>query len=122
MDTRLYVAVAAASFGLIVLSAVIGNMLESLGVITKENIGRTGTFVVLSFYFALFGVLSFSLVPVLLKTFITMQIRIGNGELNLIKWVREHERGVVYGVWGLFGAGLFIAFALARDEVLRQLK
>jgi hypothetical protein len=122
MDTRFYVIVAMTSFGLIVLSAVIGNVLESMGVLTRESIGRRGTFIVLLFYFALFCILAFSLVPVLLKTFILMQIRIGNGELGLIRWVRGHEQAVVYGVWVLFGAGLLIAFTLARDEILKHLQ
>jgi hypothetical protein len=122
MDTRFFIIIAASSFGLMVLSAIVGNVLESMGVLTKENIGRTGTVIVLSFYFTLFCILAFSLVPVLLKAFVAMQVRIGNGEHALIRWVREHERGTVFTVWGLFTAGLLIAFTLARQDILKQVR
>lgn len=122
MDTRFYIIVAASSFGLMVVSAIIGNVIGSMGIVTRENLGRSGTVAVLSFYFVLFCVLAYSLVPVLLKTFLTLQVRIGNGGHRVIMWLLGHERAVVYGVWGLFSAGLLTAFALARDEILRHLE
>jgi len=122
MDTRVSIIIAASSFGLIVLSAIIGTVLGSLGVLTKESIGRTGMIVVMIFYFSLFCALAFSLVPVLLDTFLTLQLRIGNGEHALVRWLRGHERDVVSCVWGIFGIGLLIAFSLARDEILKLLE
>jgi hypothetical protein len=56
------------------------------------------------------------------RAFITMQIRAGNGELAVIKWLQAHEWTAVGSFWGLFATGLIIAFALARDQIFSQLK
>lgn len=122
MDTKLFIILASSSFGLILLGAVIGNALESQGVLTKESLGPEGTLIVVSVFFALFCMLAFSLVPLFIRGFITMQVKIGNGERLLIQWVRAHERALVYGIWALFGTGLIIAFTLARDEIMKQLR
>ena len=122
MDTKIFIILASACFGLILLGAIVGNVLESQGVLTKASLGPKGTVIVMSLFFVLFCVLAFSLVPLVVKAFIAMQIRIGNGELFLVKWVRDHERTVIYGIWGFFGFGLSIAFTLARDEIMKQLR
>ena len=122
MDTKIFIILASACFGLILLGAIVGNVLESQGALAKESLGPKGTVIVISFFFVLFCVLAFSLVPLVVKVFIAMQIRIGNGELFLVKWVRDHERAVIYGIWGFFGVGLSIAFTLARDEIMKQLR
>jgi len=44
--------------------------------------------------------MGFSLVPLVLRLFITLQIRIGNGEFFPIKWLQANEQIVVFGVWG----------------------
>ena len=76
----------------------------------------------MAFYFTLFCVLAFSLVPVLLDTFLALQVRIGNGGHALVTWLRIHERSVVCSVWGIFCIGLLIAFSLARDEIVNLLE
>lgn len=40
----------------------------------------------------------------------------------LIKWFQAHERTIVYCFWGVFALGLTIAFSLANDEILKNLK
>ena len=122
MDPKPYVILITGTFGLILLGAVTGNILENSGVLTTESLGSKGIALVLSLFFALFCIMAFSLVPLALRAFISLQVKIGNGEELSIVWMRENERRIVYSVWGLFAAGLIMAFVLARDEILKHWK
>ena len=48
-------------------------------------------------------------VPVFLKIFIAMQIRIGNGEAPLVKLLSQHAMKLIYTAWIMFALGLGIA-------------
>jgi hypothetical protein len=122
MDTKPFIILFSVSFGLILLGAIIGNLLGASGALTKEKLGPNGIAVVMVFFFVLFLLMVFSLVPLFVRTFIALQIRIGNGEFFLIQWLQENERGVVYGFWGFCAAGLIIMYALAKDEILKMLR
>ena len=111
MNTKICLIVFASVFGLLIVSAIIGNILESTG--TLKTLSPKGVTAVKMFYFALFCVLVFSLVPLLLKYFISAQIKIGNEELFLIKWLQAHEQGVVFGFWTLCVIGLCMALPAA---------
>jgi hypothetical protein len=120
VKTKIYLYILASSFGLMILGSVIGGILESSGTVTRESLGARGVAMVLMVYFALFCLAAFALVPVVLRAFIAMQIKIGNGEFFLVKWLQTHEQGVVYGVWGFFAAGLGIAYFLAKDLIMNN--
>ena len=111
MNTKLFLIIFASAFGLLIVSAVIGNILESNG--TVKTLSPRGITAVKISYLALFCVLVFSRVPLLLRYFISAQIKIGNGELFLIKWLQAHEQGVVYGFWTMCVIGLCIAVPAA---------
>jgi hypothetical protein len=55
-------------------------------------------------------------VPLFLRLFVKMQIKIGNGEVFLIKWLQRHEQKVVYGVWVMYLIGLMISLPSAIRE------
>jgi len=76
----------------------------------------------LTIYFALFCATAFSLVPLAIRFFIIMQIKIGNGEFFLIKWIQAHEQAVIYGFWIFFVIGLCIAMPAAIKDVFLKLK
>lgn len=57
----------------------------------------------------LFCVLGFSIVPLAIRLFIFLQIKICYAELLLVRSLQAHEQAVVFGVWGLFVIGLCIA-------------
>jgi len=118
MSTKPYLIILLISFGLIILGAIIGSVLESSGTLTKENLGPKGVAAVKLVFFALFLIMSFSLIPVVLRWFISAQNRIGNAEFFLVKLLSAHQQAVVYGFWGLIILGLVIAFCLKRNEIL----
>jgi hypothetical protein len=112
MNTKICLIIFASTFGLLIVSAIVGNILESNG--TLKTLSPTGVMAVKMFYFVLFCVLVFSLVPLVLRYFISAQIKIGNGEFFLIKWLQAHEQGVVYGFWIFCIIGLCIAVPAAN--------
>lgn len=116
MNIKFFTMVFFGSLGLIIVSAVIGNILETKGLLTKEMIGSNGATAVLAFYFGLFCVMAFSLVPVALRFFLNMQVKIGNAEFVLIRWLQAHEQSVVCGFWGLIIIGLIIIFSLVKPS------
>jgi Cu/Ag efflux pump CusA len=111
MNTKIYLIIFASAFGVLIVSAIFGNILESNG--TLKTLSPIGIAAVKLFYVALFCVLCFSLIPLLLTYFISAQIKIGNGESFLIQWLQAHEKGFIYGFWALCVIGLCMAVPAA---------
>lgn len=109
MNIKIFLIIFVSVLGVFILSAVIGNILESNGMLTREVIGSKGATAVKIFYFVLFCVLGFSIVPLAIRFFIFMQVKIGNSELFLVQFLQAHEKGVVLGVWCMLIIGLCIA-------------
>lgn len=113
MNTKPFLIILAVSFGLAIVGSIAGGVLQSAFKLTTDQLGPGWVRVIKLSYLALFGMIGFSLVPVALNYFVSMQIRIGNGELAVIKWLSAHMRQVVYAVWGLLVVGLGIALPAA---------
>lgn len=96
-----------AALVILIVSAIIGNILESSG--TFGRLSPNAVCAVKIFYFTLFCILAFSIIPLVLSYFISMQIKIGNADVFLIKWLQVHEKGVVFGFWAFYIIGLCIA-------------
>ena len=101
-----------------ILGCITGGMLQSSFKITMKQFSLKWIRVIKLIYLMLFGVMGFSLVPVLLHFFLDMQIRIGNKDLALIVWLADNETQAVFGVWGLFALGLVIALPAAFNSDL----
>ena len=122
MNIKICLMVFLSALGLLIIGAIIGNILESNGTLGAATIGPKGINAVKLAYFALFCVMAFSIVPLVVRFFISMQIKIGNGEFFLIKWFQAHEQTVVYGFWSMMVTGFGIIFFLAKDDILKSLK
>jgi hypothetical protein len=110
MNTKPFAIILAVSLGLMVLGSIAGGVLQSKMKLTMEQLGSTWALSIKLTYLVLFFVMGFSLVPLALHYFITMQGRIGHADLTLVRWLAAHETQVVYAIWGFFAVGL--AFAL----------
>ena len=95
-------------------SAIIENILEAKGILTKEMLGSKGVTAVLTLYYILFCILAFSLVTLTLRSFLNMQVKIGNAELVIIRWLQAHEQSLVYSFWGNIVIGLILIFAIVK--------
>jgi len=116
MNTRIFIIILAASFGLMILGAVIGGILESSGTVTRETLSSKNSITILIIYFTLFCAAAFAFVPLVVRIFIVMQIKIGNGDFYLIKWFQTHEHAVIYGFWIFMIIGLCIAVPAAIKD------
>ncbi len=114
MNTKPCLIVFIATLVLIIVSVVIGNILESK--VTLAKLSPNAVTGVKVFFFTLFGILVFSLIPLLLRYVISAQIKIGNGDIFVIKWIQLHEKGVVFGVWIFFVIGLCMAIPAAIKD------
>jgi len=107
---------------LLIVSAIVGNYLESSGILTKEKLGQRGLIAVMLIYISLFCIIAFSAVPVAFRFFIAGQSKLGNAGQPVIQWLQEHEATIVYGVWVFFAAGLLTAVILLRDKISELLR
>jgi hypothetical protein len=114
MNTKTCLIVFVTTFAALIVSAIIGNILESNGTLGK--LGPKSVMAVKVFYFALFCILVFSVIPLVLRFFISMQIKIGNADFFIIQWLQAHERAVVFGVWAFFAIGFCIAVPAAIKD------
>lgn len=114
MKTRTCLIILFLAFGLMITGAVITNTLESNG--TLEALGPNGRILVNVVPFILFLIIGFVVVPLFLRLFIKLQIKAGNGEFFLVKWLQSHERKIVYGVWAIYLIGLMISLPSAIKE------
>jgi hypothetical protein len=65
----------------------------------------------------LFLLLCFSIIPLVLRAFTVMQGAIGNSELGMVQFIREHERTITYVVWGV----MVCAFAMAIPSMMHDI-
>jgi len=112
MNIKLYIAIAACAFGLMIVGSIIGGILGSRGYTSNPQLEKT----MLIIYGILFLALGFASVPILLRVFTTLQARIGNGELPPIRWIRKNEFVISCCVWGIFLLGLIIALPTALKD------
>jgi len=97
-----------------ILIAITGSVLEARGALSW--LGSKENKVMAIFGFTIFCILGFSIVPLAIRFFVTMQIKIGNSELFLVKWLQAHEVGTVIGVWIFLLIGLCMAIPSAIKD------
>jgi len=122
LNTKMYLIIFGSSFALMIVGAVVGNILEANGTSSQEKLGPRGTAAVTAAYLALFCAMAFAIVPLAVRFFIVMQVKIGNGEFALIRWFQTHEQALVYGFWGMMVIGICIIYFLAKDDILKSLR
>lgn len=122
MGTKKCLIAVASSFGLMILGSITGSLLESSGYVTRESLGHRGRLIVQPAFLALLFIICFAALPLFICLFIVMQIKIGNGELFLVKFFKENERAFVCSIWVFYALGLAIIFTLGKDDILASLQ
>ena len=122
MNTKTYLIVLGSSISLMIAGAIVGGIFESMGLASQEKIGPRGVVAIALAYLTLFCAMAFALVPLVVRLFIVLQLKIGNGDFVFIKWLQAHEQTVVYGFWGMMIMAICIIYFLAKDDILRSLR
>jgi hypothetical protein len=94
------------SVAALILLAVVGHILDTQDLLRNRE--AAATFMKLA-AFALFLVIGFTLVPLAMHVFLVAQGAIGNADVGMVRFLREHERGVTFFMWGMFTTGLLLA-------------
>ncbi|HEU5154667.1 MAG TPA: hypothetical protein VFU03_08055 [Gemmatimonadales bacterium] len=63
-----------------------------------------------------FLVFVYTLVPLLLRGFLQAQVRIGNTELPVVRWLLSHERTAWFAVWTIWTLGLALGLPFAIHD------
>ena len=99
-----------------IVGSIVSDVLASRGYTSDPQLEK----ILLTIYFALFLALAFAAVPIFLRVFTTLQMRIGNGDLPPIQWIRKNEYAITYCVWGIFLLGLMISLpTVIKDWFLK---
>ena len=122
MNIKIPLIVFLSAFCMVLIGSIIGTILESSGTASAPTIGIKGIDPIKVAFFALFCVMSFSFVPLAVRFFIFMQIKIGNGEFILVKYFQEHEKTIVYGFWIMIIIGFGIIFSVGKGDILNDFK
>lgn len=70
--------------------------------------GKLGTLVIVAASLLVLAI-AMAAVPVMLKLVIGFQIRMGNGELPVVRFFNTHHWQITWGLWGLYLLGLGVA-------------
>ncbi len=116
MSAKIFLIILAGIMALLISSAILVNVLESGGKLSRETIGPGGVSAIKIYFFSLFLVICFTVVPLFIKLFLYMQIKIGHGELTPIKWLQVNETAVIYGLW-IF---MLIGFCIALQGAIKD--
>ncbi len=116
MNTKIFLVIFISVFALFILISVVSYILESSGMPIEKAVGPRGETAAKIIFFIMFCVMGFSMVPLAVRFFVHMQVKIGNSELFLVKFIQAHEAGVVLGVWAVFVIGLCIALPAAIKD------
>jgi hypothetical protein len=100
-------------FGAIVVFAIIGNVLRGQGLLADSSTAQMVAQVV---FFALFLAFGYSAIPLMVKIVLAGQVKIGNGDVGLVRALVRHERNVVIVFWVLISLGLAIAIPAAIHD------
>jgi hypothetical protein len=103
---RTHALISGGLFAFFVLMAVIGNAVQSAGVIKHPEALQTPMKVV---FFAIFLAFAFSMIPTMVKLFVAGQASVGNAEKAPVKFVAEHQVAVIWSFWVLWIAGIAVA-------------
>jgi len=106
MNIKVFLLIFALALGLMIFSDNFFNIFESGRMLAKKTIGPKGIPFLQVFQFAMFLVLGFSIIPIMIRLFVILQLKIGNGELPLVQFLHAHEQGAVFSIWGFYAIGL----------------
>lgn len=113
ISVKVLALLAGGSMATLVLMAVVAHHLDTHGFIRNREAAATVTRFLA---FALFLLFAYSVVPLAMHVFIVAQGHIGNGEVGLVRFLRVHERGVTFALWGVFTAGLLLALPVMWND------
>jgi len=94
----------ALGFALIFVAGAAGKLAQMAGVDVKT--AERGVYASIFFFFCVFG---FCAIGLMVHVFTALQTGIGNGNTPMVRFLVQHETGVVLATWGFLGVGALLA-------------
>jgi hypothetical protein len=102
--------ICAAFFAAMIVITMGGNALQAAGAVRDPGAWRTPFLILVFVLFLGFG---FSAIPVMVKTVVGLQRKIGNEDIPAVNAALRAENWIIYAIWALMAAGLSIAIPAA---------
>ncbi len=113
---HIFAYIAAASIVLMIIAGMIGGYMERSQPQQSQDQQQVLAKLFTAVFGILFVILCIAAVPLILRFFTHMQGLIGNSELGMVKFIRQHERTIAYIVWGvLVCVSLFLLPMMMRE-------
>ncbi len=106
LSLRRHLMISGGLLGLMVLLGWGGTALEASGYLKDPQRLQTPMRI---FFFTIFIVFAFSLIPTMIKLFLAGQGSVGNADKPLIRLIDRHQVGIVWGFWIIWIAGFMVA-------------
>jgi hypothetical protein len=110
LSLRTSAIVCGALFAALIGIAILGNVLQRLGMAPPSGVARQLALVLYAGLFVAFG---FSTIPVIVKLVLSAQVRVGNQDVAAVAAGIRHQNKIIWSLWGVMGAGLVIAIPAA---------
>ena len=107
---RTHVIICASLFAAMIGVAILGNVLEMVGVPPLRGASR---YVAMALFFGLFIAFGLSAIPVIVKLVLGAQVSAGNANAPAIAAAIHHEKTIIWALWGLIVAGMMLAVPAA---------
>jgi hypothetical protein len=118
-NIKIFVFIAGGIFAFIITLSILGNNIDRatsspVAAVIKKFYDKSSSTVVP----VLFFLLCFAIIPVVIRTFVRLQLWIGNAELGLVKVLQRHECTVTYVVWAI----LVVFIMVMLPQILQDMK
>jgi hypothetical protein len=118
-NIKIFVFIAGGIFAFVIAYSILGLNIERstsspIAAAIKEFYDKSSATVVP----VLFFVLCFAIIPVFIRTFVRMQVWVGNAELGLVKFFQQHECTVTYVVWGI----MVVFIVVMLPQIIEDIK
>jgi hypothetical protein len=110
LSLRSHVIVCAVLFVALIGIALLGNVLQKMGMAPPSGAGR---YVALGLYLGLFVAFVMSTSPVIVKVVLSAQVRAGNQDVAAVAAAIRHQNVIIWSLWGVIVVGLVIAIPAA---------
>ena len=116
-NIRIFVYSAAVIFGLVIAQSVFGTMIERSTSPSTADLRAFYDRAASPMAGTLFFLLTFVIVPVILRVFVRLQVRIGNAELRMVTFIQQHECTITYVVWGIIAAFILVMLPTIMEDM-----
>ena len=118
-NIQIFVFIAGSIFAFVVTLSILGNNIDPatsspIAAAIREFYDKSSGTVVP----VLFFLLCFAIIPVIIRTFVRLQLWVGNAELGLVKFLQGHECTVTYVVWGI----LVVFIIVMLPQILQDIR